>query len=70
MTNFQGTLRAPHALIMINPSIGWFEVFKTAGSPAIEETSELFDLHWFCQHPRQEIITCGMGTGFSSEFAE
>ena len=36
----------------------------------MEEISELFDLHWFCRYPRPEIITCDIGSEFSSEFTE
>ena len=34
----------------------------------MEETSKLFDLNWFCRYSRPELITCNIGSEFSSEF--
>ena len=34
----------------------------------MEETYDIFDINWFCRHPRPELITCDIGAEFSSEF--
>ena len=58
VTDFQGIPHTLHAITIIDSSTGWFEVLKTNGPPTMEETSELFDLNWFCRYSRPEIITC------------
>ena len=34
----------------------------------MEETSQSFDLNWFCRFPRPKITTCDSDSEFSSEF--
>ena len=51
VTDYLGKPHTLHAIIIIDPSIGWFECFKTKDKPTIEETSEIFDINWFCRYP-------------------
>ena len=57
-----------HAVTMIDPATGWFEMRQISSKHAYVVANEV-ELAWLTRYPRPSIITYDRGTEFMAEFA-
>ena len=72
----QGKKRKPnkdfvalHALTMIDPATGWFEIADVAGKQAVE-IANAFEITWLSRYPLPTKVTMDRGSEFLKDFSD
>ena len=68
--NKDGNIYKLHAMTMIDPTTGWFEIATLRDGKTAAEAQRLFDSVWIARYPRPNEIGFDGGGEFKAEFRE